>query len=66
MKVIADLSIVPIGVGVTLSPYVAACEKEEQSGTDHDCLHSSNHFTPTPSHASEVSAVGSVGNLSFR
>lgn len=27
MKVIADISIVPIGVGVSLSRYVAACEK---------------------------------------
>lgn len=27
MKVIVDLCIVPIGVGVSLSPYVAACEK---------------------------------------
>jgi len=27
MKVLADLSIVPIGVGVSLSPYVAACER---------------------------------------
>ncbi|MBI4937577.1 MAG: MTH1187 family thiamine-binding protein [Nitrosomonadales bacterium] len=27
MKVIVDVSIVPIGVGVSLSPYVAACEK---------------------------------------
>lgn len=27
MKVIADLCIVPLGVGVSLSPYVAACEK---------------------------------------
>ena len=27
MKVIADLSIVPIGVGVSLSPWVAACER---------------------------------------
>lgn len=27
MNVIVDLSIVPIGVGVSLSPYVAACEK---------------------------------------
>lgn len=26
MKVIADISIVPIGVGVSLSKYVAACE----------------------------------------
>src|SRR5215471_8232955 len=27
MKVIIDLCIVPIGVGVSLSPYVAECEK---------------------------------------
>ncbi len=27
MKVILDLCIIPIGVGVSLSPYVAACEK---------------------------------------
>jgi len=27
MQVIVDLTIVPIGVGVSLSPYVAACEK---------------------------------------
>lgn len=27
MKVIADVSVVPIGVGVSLSKYVAACEK---------------------------------------
>lgn len=27
MKVIVDLCLVPIGVGVSLSPYVAACEK---------------------------------------
>lgn len=27
MKVIADLAIIPIGVGVSLSPYVAACER---------------------------------------
>ena len=27
MRVIADLSIVPIGVGLSLSRYVAACEK---------------------------------------
>ena len=27
MKVIADISIVPIGVGVSLSKYVAECEK---------------------------------------
>lgn len=27
MKVIVDLTIIPIGVGVSLSPYVAVCEK---------------------------------------
>lgn len=27
MRVIADLSLVPLGVGVSLSKYVAACEK---------------------------------------
>jgi uncharacterized protein (TIGR00106 family) len=27
MKVVADVSVVPIGVGVSLSKYVAACEK---------------------------------------
>lgn len=27
MKVLADISIVPLGVGVSLSPYVAACER---------------------------------------
>jgi uncharacterized protein (TIGR00106 family) len=27
MKVMADLSVVPIGVGVSLSKYVAACER---------------------------------------
>ena len=27
MNVIVDLSVVPLGVGVSLSPYVAACEK---------------------------------------
>ena len=27
MKVIADLTVVPIGVGVSLSSYVAACER---------------------------------------
>ncbi len=27
MKVIADFTIIPIGVGVSLSPYVAACEQ---------------------------------------
>ena len=27
MKVIADLTVVPLGVGISLSEYVAACEK---------------------------------------
>jgi uncharacterized protein (TIGR00106 family) len=27
MKVIADLAVIPIGVGVSLSKYVAACER---------------------------------------
>ena len=27
MKVIADFCIIPLGVGVSLSPYVAACER---------------------------------------
>ncbi|MBN1669251.1 MAG: MTH1187 family thiamine-binding protein [Anaerolineales bacterium] len=27
MKVIADLAIIPIGVGISLSAYVAACER---------------------------------------
>jgi len=27
MKVLVDLSVVPLGVGISLSPYVAACEK---------------------------------------
>ena len=27
MKVIADFCIIPIGTGVSLSPYIAACEK---------------------------------------
>ena len=27
MRVIADVGIIPLGVGLSLSPYVAACEK---------------------------------------
>jgi len=27
MRVIVDLTVVPLGVGVSLSPYIAACEK---------------------------------------
>ena len=26
MKIIADFTVIPIGVGVSLSPYIAACE----------------------------------------
>lgn len=36
MKVIADFTVVPIGVGVSLSKYVAACERVlEEAGLDH-------------------------------
>jgi uncharacterized protein (TIGR00106 family) len=35
MKVIADLTVVPIGVGVSLSKYVASCEKVlEEAGLE--------------------------------
>jgi len=35
MKVIADLCLVPLGVGVSLSPYVAACERVlKEAGLD--------------------------------
>lgn len=27
MRVIADIGVIPLGVGLSLSPYVAACEK---------------------------------------
>jgi uncharacterized protein (TIGR00106 family) len=27
MKVMVDLSVIPLGVGISLSPYVAACER---------------------------------------
>jgi uncharacterized protein (TIGR00106 family) len=37
MQVIADFMLIPIGVGVSLSPYVAACEKVlAQSGLKHE------------------------------
>lgn len=37
MKVIADFTVVPIGAGVSLSPYVAACEKVlAASGLKHE------------------------------
>ena len=36
MKVIVDLCVVPIGVGVSVSRYVAACQKVlEDAGLDH-------------------------------
>ena len=36
MKVTVDLSVVPIGVGVSLSPYVAACERVlQEAGLPH-------------------------------
>jgi uncharacterized protein (TIGR00106 family) len=35
MKVIADLCLVPLGVGVSLSPYIAACERVlKEAGLD--------------------------------
>lgn len=35
MRVLADLSVVPLGVGVSLSEYVAACERVlRQAGLD--------------------------------
>ena len=39
MKVLADISIVPIGVGVSLSKYVAACERELKSAGLQPKLH---------------------------
>lgn len=36
MNVIVDFTVIPIGVGVSLSPYVAACEKVlQQAGLKH-------------------------------
>jgi uncharacterized protein (TIGR00106 family) len=36
MKVIVDFTVVPIGVGVSLSPYVAECQRVlERSGLDY-------------------------------
>jgi len=36
MRVIADFTVIPIGAGVSLSPYVAACEKVlADSGLSH-------------------------------
>lgn len=39
MRVIADICIVPLGVGVSLSPYVAACERVLQEAGLHPRLH---------------------------
>jgi uncharacterized protein (TIGR00106 family) len=39
MKVIADLAIIPIGVGVSLSEYVAACERVLQEAGLEPTLH---------------------------
>jgi uncharacterized protein (TIGR00106 family) len=39
VKVLADVSIVPIGVGVSLSRYVAACERVLQEAGLHPRLH---------------------------
>jgi uncharacterized protein (TIGR00106 family) len=39
MKVLVDVSIVPIGVGVSLSGYVAACERVLQDAGLHPQLH---------------------------
>jgi uncharacterized protein (TIGR00106 family) len=36
MKVLVDLSVVPVGVGISLSSYVAACERViEEAGLTH-------------------------------
>lgn len=40
MKVLIDLCIVPIGVGVSLSPYIAACEKVLAAAGLKTALHS--------------------------
>jgi len=39
MKVLIDISIVPLGVGLSLSPYIAACEKIFQSAGLKTALH---------------------------
>jgi len=39
MKVIADLCIVPLGVGVSVSSYVAACERVLRKAGLHTHLH---------------------------
>ena len=42
MKVIVDLCVVPIGVGIDLAPYVAACQQVLQQRA------SSTNWAPTP------------------
>lgn len=39
MRVLADISVVPIGVGVSLSTYVAACEKVLEEAGLRPALH---------------------------
>lgn len=39
MKVIADVSIVPLGVGLSLSPYIAECERIFQRAGLKTALH---------------------------
>jgi uncharacterized protein (TIGR00106 family) len=39
MKVTVDLCVLPIGVGVSLSPYIAACERALSSGGLKPSLH---------------------------
>jgi uncharacterized protein (TIGR00106 family) len=39
MKVLIDVSIVPLGVGLSLSPYVAACEKVFKDAGLNTALH---------------------------
>jgi uncharacterized protein (TIGR00106 family) len=39
MKVLVDVCVIPIGVGVSLSPYVAACEKILSSAGLKTALH---------------------------
>lgn len=55
MHVIADLSVIPIGVGASVSDYVAACERViEEAGLDHR-LHA--HGTNIEGSWEEVTAV---------
>ncbi|WP_458526800.1 MTH1187 family thiamine-binding protein [Onishia taeanensis] len=36
MRVIVDLCVVPLGVGVSVSPYIAACQREiDAAGLEH-------------------------------